>query len=98
MRIVWTTETMVNMRMKANGNAETMDIVCSISRPLLVQTIRTSASAAWSTPQTSFRLRGGFRSPLELSIPSTNVAELKEVIKKVHSSTRNTTDRMEESG
>ena len=66
-----------------NGKAAATDAVCRDFKPPASK--RAVARSACKIPQTNCLFLGGFKSPLELNIPSTKVAEFAEVIKKVPS-------------
>lgn len=58
-----------------------MMAVCMAFSP--PETINTTAEADKTNPQISFTAVGGFKLPLVVCIPNTNVAESAEVMKKV---------------
>lgn len=76
-----TTATIANSITNIKGKAAATEAVCNASNP--PDKSRAAANRASTTPHKNFLLLLGFRSPLEVNIPSTKVAELDDVIKNV---------------
>ena len=72
-----------------NGNAPTMEILCVIASPSSLERSKKIDNNVTATPHTPFTFPDGFKFPLLLKIPNTNVPEFADVTKKVH--TRHTT-------
>ena len=75
-------ETIIPINTNANGNDTTMANLCNISNPPSI--INTIANNACIIPHTILLEFFGFKSPLEVNMPSTYMAELADVIKKVN--------------
>ena len=71
----------MNIIIIVNGNAIAIDAVCRVANPPVNK--RTMARQDWRIPQIACIFFFGYKSPLEDSIPNTNVAELPPVIKNV---------------
>lgn len=74
-------ENMIKIRMNAKGKAAIIDAVCRAFNP--PDHSRINAAADTRIPHTIFVVFGGFKLPLVVCIPRTNVAESAEVIKNV---------------
>lgn len=85
-----------NIIININGKAAATDAVCKASNPPAIN--RAVANKDCTNPHNNFLLLDGSKSPSEVNIPKTNVAELADVIKKVHSNTIVTRDNMVPSG
>lgn len=81
-----------------NGNAATMESICSMFSPSPQLSIIAAARLAISMPHITLLLLDGVSVPYSLYMPSTYVAELAEVMKNVHISTNITTDIIVPSG
>jgi len=79
-----------------NGNAAAIDAVCRGRRPPARSS--TVASKDCTSPQIIFFLFDGLRSPPEVNIPRTNVAEFADVTKNVQSKTNVIAESIEPSG
>ena len=91
-------DTMANNIIIKNGNAATMDRVCNIVKPSSEAIIMAAAKAAIKAPQIIFPRLDGVAVPFSLYIPNTNVAELADVTKNVHTKTNITTHVIVPSG
>ncbi len=74
-------ETTISSMTTVNGRAAIIDARCNASSPPVQRS--NAAEADWIIPQTNFTRFGGLRLPFVVCIPSTNVAESADVIKKV---------------
>src|SRR6056297_3089132 len=70
-----------NREYTINGQPNTTEAVCNADRPPVK--INIAAIAPSLTPQRTLKLRGGFGSPCDVSIPLTYVAESDDVIKNI---------------
>lgn len=76
-----------------NGNVSARDAVCNgLSPP--ANNNNAIAKRDCTRPQITFFLFEGFKSPFDVNIANTNVAEFADVIKNVHNNIRVIPDKM----